>query len=784
MNNPKDNISNKFQTDTIQIDLRKWLFLLLSYWWLFALSLAIAIPSAYTYLRYTTYQYSARAVLLIKDAGRSGEISEQSILLAEDFTGGRKAMDNEIQILRSLPLMEKVIDTLGANVQYFRQGKIKERELYHESPILIDSFSLPLLKQSGVSFFIDIIDKKSFLLKRNEEDAGTSYEFSVPFLSVYGHYTISHVPNTSLIPGLYRIAISPIENIAKAYQSKVRVERVGDQRASSVLDLRLNDPVPKKAEDIINMLIDIYNQEEINDENQVLRNTIEFIDERVKTLTQELGAVERDIEKFKSSNAIITDNASSSLNFTLGEIRSSIQEVSSFEVKKNLLSSLESFLVENRETFQLIPANLFADNPVLSSLVNQYNSSLLQRDQLAITASPQNPTRIALEKQLMDLRELIIETIRNLQKDLQIPIDKAQKEIQDLELEMSTIPNIEKVLLEKKRTQTIKESLFLFLLQRREEAALSEAVTTASTRLLDRARSSKSPVTPKRKVILMAAFVLGLLIPILLIILYSLLETKVNSEEIVKSLVSIPILGRIGHNKGSEKIVVKAGDRSVVNEMFRSLRTNLNYLNLEGKKQVLLVTSSVSGEGKSFIAINLGIALSLSDKKVILIGLDLRKPKMASYLGVQKNAAGITNYLIGKSTLKDIITPFEGNPNLSYISSGPIPPNPAELILSDRMGQVIQELQKEYDYVLIDSPPIGLVSDALLLRKFVSNILIVVRHQFTRKIMLRNLEDMYQREELEKAHIILNGIKRSNNYYGYGGYHYGYGNGYGYYKND
>jgi len=262
------------------------------------------------------------------------------------------------------------------------------------------------------------------------------------------------------------------------------------------------------------------------------------------------------------------------------------------------------------------------------------------------------------------------------------------------------------------------------------------------------------------------------------------METTIQSEETVKSLTNIPILGRITHHKKDEKIVVKTGDRSAINEMFRLLRTNLNYLNPDSDKQVLLITSSVSGEGKSFIAINLAIALSLSNKKVVLLGLDLRKPKMASYLGVDHKSAGISNYLIGKSTLNDIVHQFQDNPNFSYISSGPIPPNPAELILSDRMKQLIDELQEDYDYILIDSPPIGLVSDALQLRDYVSNILIVVRHQLTRKVMLKNLEEMYKNKDLENSVIILNDIKRNRSSYGYGygygygGYHYGYGQGY------
>ncbi|MEM8910099.1 MAG: Wzz/FepE/Etk N-terminal domain-containing protein, partial [Bacteroidota bacterium] len=354
-----------------------WLFRLLAHWWLFVLFLGITLPLGHAYLRYATYQYSARALLLIKDVGRSGDISEESILLTEGFSGGRKAMDNEIQILRSLPLMEKVIETLGANISYFRKGTIKERELYHNSPLVIDTFSLSPSRTSGVSFFVQAGDKESFILKANEEDEGSRHQYGIPFISKFGYFSISYVPGQSLTPSLYRISIRPIESIARNYQSKLRVERVGDQRASSVLDLRLNDPVAQKAEDIINTLISIYNEEEVKDENQVLRNTINFIDQRVKILTQELDSVEGGIQRFKSQNAIITENAESSMSFTLGEIRTSIKAVSDFEVKKNLLSTLEAVLTKDGKSFELLPSNLIADNPVLSGLVTQYNGLVL-----------------------------------------------------------------------------------------------------------------------------------------------------------------------------------------------------------------------------------------------------------------------------------------------------------------------------------------------------------------------------------------------------------------------
>ncbi len=767
------------QFEVVRIDFQKWLGKVISYWWLFILSLGLFIGLGYLYLRYTTYQYSTKAILLIKDAGNSGVISEEAILLGQGFTGGGKSMDNEMQILRSLTLMEKVISKLGCNITYFRQGAVKEKEFYRTAPIQIDTFALSDRQRGSASFYIEMIDNSSFSLKGDPDDEdGEIHYYNKPFYSDYGYFRISAVAPELIVPGTYHIIIRPAIKVARNYQSGLRVERLGNIYSSSVLSLKLRDPVPRKAEDILNTLIEVYNEEEIRDENTILRNTLRFIDDRVALLANELNLVEGDIERFKSRNAITGETAAGSMSFATQEIRSAYQDISAFEVRKSLLASLESFMVQERASYELIPTNLNVDNPVLSSMVERFNEMVLERDRLIKTASAKNPTRQALESQMKDIRLLIIETIQNLQKDLDIPIKKLEDEVASLQQSLENIPVVEQKLLEQVRMQSIKEELFLFLLKKREETALSEAVTTASTRIVEPARSSGSPIYPKNRLVYIASTLLGLLIPLVIIGLLSLLETKVDSEEMLKQLTSLPILGRIMQNASNERVVVKSGDRSAINEMFRQLRTNLSYLNLSRKKQILSVTSFVPGEGKTFIAINLAITLSLSNKKVVLVELDLRRPRVKTYLEREGRDIGVSNYLIGKNNVDEIIQPFDGAPNLSIITCGAIPPNPSELILSEKMKQLLDELSERFDYILIDNPPIGLVSDALLLRNMVDNMLIVVRHRYTRKAMIRNLEDLNRNGELPNAALVFNAIKEGRGYYGYGGYRYGYGEGY------
>jgi len=767
------------QQDFIQIDFQRWLSKLLAWWWLFLIMPVITVAGGYLYLRYTTYEYATKATVLFKDAGQSGVLSEEGILLGQGLTGGGKSMDNEMQILKSLPLMEDVVKRLNLDISYYRQGKFKEEEYYENTPVRVDTFSLIGGGNYGISFFIQTLDNNRFVWKRTEEEEGEIYYYDIGFNNDLGYFKISVPKSDFFSPGTYRINIAPTENIAQRYSSNLRIERVGDVFSSSILDLKLQSPTPKKAEDIINTLIEVYNNEEIEDENTILRNTLKFIDDRIDILTKELSVIEGGLERFKSRNTIMTESAASSRGFAIGELRAALQQQSDYEVQRSILSSLENFLTLERSIFELIPANLTTETPTLSAMIERHNNMVLERNRLMTFATEENPSRKQLERELLANRALIVETIQNLNKDLEIPIQQVQRKIAQLENSMTSVPSMERNLIEQTRMQSIKENLFLLLLQKREETALSEAVAAASTRIIDMARSTKLPVYPKKKLIYVASFLIGLLIPLVIISIRALFNTKIESEDDVKLLTSIPIYGRIAENKGNERLVVKAGRRSAVNEMFRELRTNLNYLDINQEKKIFSVTSYVPGEGKTFVAINLAITLALTNKKVVIVELDLRKPRFQTYIGLENNDKGVTNYLIGKSSLEEIKRTFTENENLTIISSGPIPPNPSELILSEQMESLVQQLHEQYDYVIFDNPPIGLVSDALLLRKYINNLLIVTRHRYTRKVMIRNLEEMNQNGELPNAGIIINGIKQRGNYYGYGNYRYGgYGKGY------
>ena len=765
--------NTKQGTETLVIDIKNIIHIVLRHWWLYLICLGIAIFAGKLYLRYVDFEYSSDTILLIKNTGRSSGVSEQSILLSEaGISAGGKSLDNEMQILKSLTLMEMVANRLDLNVSYFRIGNVKQTELYTQSPFLLHSHQL----QTGIdycSFYLTIFDYETFILKLNEDDEnGKKFYFGVPFETEHGTFQINLNPKIAIVKGDYRLDITSSLYAAQNYQSKLNIERVGGQNSSSILRLSILDPVAQKTVDILNTLVDVYNIEEIKDENQVYVNTLDFINGRVNSLVGELDSVEGGIQRFKSANELITNSASASLNYTLKELRESLQQISEYEVKKEMLGSLET-LLKQKVNYNLIPSNLIANTPILSGLVIQYNSLAQQHKKLSATASELNPARIGLEEQINDVRDLIMETISGLKSDLQIPIAKVESNIASLKQSMGSVPGIEKRLIEKMRTQAVKEKLYLFLLQKREETALSKAVTTSKTRTIDKARLPGGPIFPKKKMIRAACIALGLIIPSILLLIIGLFKTKIESEESISKYTDIPILGKISWQKTKDSIVVTKGNRSEVNEMFRLLRTKLSFINPGNPRQKILVTSTIPGEGKTFITINLGIMLALSGKKVLLLGLDLRKPKMGTYLKAKHNI-GITNLLVGQNAMSEIIQKSEDNENLSFITSGAIPPNPSELILSDKMSAALKQLEEQYDYILIDTPPIGLVSDALLLRDFADNMIVVVRQDYTKKEMIKNLEEMNKKDEIKNVSIVFNGVKKGKGYYGYGNYNKGY----------
>ena len=769
--NKTDSSSNP----NLVINIRVFINKLLTKWWLILIFLTLSVIGGQLYLRYSTPLYLAKAKLMIKGAGRGSELSELGILSGEfGISGASKDLSNEIEILYSRPLLLATISDIGGDVTYTLLGNIKNAEVYTESPFIVSSYELKEDVKT-TSFFIEIGYYDTFIFKTKLENSGDIHSFGEEFESSFGRFKLIKNEKSKLVPGTYQVLITNPEALTNFYKSRLNIEIVGSI-GSNIIELSFNHPVPQKAEDFINGLISNYNSAEIEDNTEVLSSTIDFIEQKIRNLTDELDLVESELQDYKSSNEIISQTAESSSNYLIQELRTAISQLSALEVDRAMLLELKDRLTNISKGFDLLPTGLTAADASLSTLITEYNQLLIQRNRLIETVTEKSPIISNIDNQLGDYKQLIIESIGYLLSDLKIPLASVERKISGLENKLKAVPSIEKELLERLRKQSIKEELYLFLLQKKEQTELSKAIYKADTRLIESAKSSGSPVFPRKRLILIGSVALGTILPLLIIGLIFIFRDTLESEEELNEITAIPILGRVPHYKSKSNLIFTDSRRSVRMEMFRLLRTNLDYLNLNHHQQTLIITSPMSGDGKSVTAINLAISLAMTSKSVVIIDLDLRKPRVGVYLEIAENK-GVTNYLTGKADLDEILVEKEGVDGLKIITSGPLPPNPAELILSDKTRKLISELKLKFDYVIIDSPPIGIVADSLLLQKQVTNTIVVARLEYTKKKMLRFVEELNTKDQLTNPTIILNDIKRQGTS-GYGGYYSEVGQGY------
>ncbi|MEN0003594.1 MAG: polysaccharide biosynthesis tyrosine autokinase [Bacteroidota bacterium] len=779
------NDTDPFAFEEKPFDLRGFLYkYLFRYWYLYILFVALAGTGAWLYLRYSTPVYEVKGTLLIKSnqSTTGSGASEELILQDLGLMGGDKNVSNEIQILKSRTLMEQVVQELGLNIRIFSEGRVKTTEIYKsKAPFQFLQAELDSASY-GKRYFLQIVDEQNFQWGR-KLDAMETHRFGDVLITESGNFIINRTEKQFSKATPYIIRFQEPESMAKSYASKLRIKTVGDW--SSVLELSMQDEVPDRAADAINKLTEVYNEAAIEDKNKVSKNTLDFIDDRLELLTQELTEVETDVEAYKRRNQITT-NAGAEVNLLYSELSRIDEQLTSLMIQEQVLDAVEDYISDDANLDKPIPFSSGIDNSALSSLITSYNQMLVERDRLRRSATANNPILQEAEAQVSSMRVTVLQSLRNIIREVQANISALKTQKQQAQSGITTVPRKERELLEIQRQRAIKEQLYLYLLQKREETALSMAVTVANSRVIDRAQqSSNKPVKPQPPTIYGLAFVLGLGVPAGLIVLRVLLDDTVRTEDDLKNQIDTPILGGVAIKRGEEQIIVRKGSRSAVAEMFRLLRTNLQFVDSEATgAKAILITSSMSGEGKSFITANLGMAFALSQKKVVLLGCDLRKPKLGRYLGAESGSKGITNYLIGEATLDDVLQPTDHDPNLFYISSGPIPPNPSELLINHRMDELMEALKSDFNLILIDTPPVGLVADALLLNKYISSALFVVRMGRTKKGMLKVIEEISRQEKLNRVSVVMNGLLRKKGYgYGYG-YGYSYGYGYGYYEED
>lgn len=738
------------------------------YWPLFVIASVFAVIAAYIYLRYATPIYKISATLLIKEDAKA---VEKSIIELMDPLGSGKKVDNEIEILRSRTMAKAVIRNLNLYGEIFERGRLRDVSVYNNGPVrvnFLDPDSIGAMESSVVDLKYDAEQKKVTL-------ADKVYALNDTVSTRWGRIVINPVAGfnpASMKNKLFYLRVTGEKALALQFLGNLKVMPTNKQ--ANVLRLEYINTVPERGQDMLNELMRAYDAASIDDKNKTASKTMAFVEDRLRIITGELNQVEGEIEKYKTDQNIVDISEQSKM--FLEAVRDNDSKLSDAELQLSMLDAIEKYVTGRKADEKLVPATLGISDPVLLELVGDLQTTEMQLERLKKTTGENSPLLTSLTDQAEKLRPAILQNIRSLRANLQAGKDKLSSQNARFMGMLKGVPGKERTLLEVSRQQVIKNNIYTFLLEKREETALQYAAAISDSRIIDIAEADTYPFSPKKSMVMALAVIAGLASVAGFIALKDMMNHKVMFRADIEKGTSAPIIGEIMFEANGGGIAITDGKRTPVAEQFRALRTTLSYIGINGDHKTIMVTSSISGEGKSFVAINLAISLSLTKKKVVILEFDLRKPKVSKILNVPHHP-GISNYLVGQAVLGDILKkPIEGNEYLHLLSAGIIPPNPTELILNGRLEHLLATLRATFDYIIIDTAPVAPVTDARLLAPFADATIYVVRHERTPKFHLKMIEELYEQGDLGKLNIVFNGLKMR----GVPGYGYAYGNGYGY----
>ncbi|GGF17779.1 GumC family protein [Hymenobacter cavernae] len=741
------------------------------YWYLFALGLLVALAGAWLYLRYTVPQYSINMTILIKDKKDEPQQRREERFNDPSEAVTSKNIDNEILLLKSTSLMQRVFTNLDMQAAYYVKGRVGKQELYGENlpcRLLISRLDSSAFNKQVL---LQVVDGTHFTLSEGEKTPQT-YAFGQLLHTPYGEFTVVSTP-ANLAPFRKHpllIRFQDRRELASSYAKKLNVSTINKQ--ASLLSLNVTDAVPERGEAVLNKLVEVYNQETVEDKNQLASNTIRFIDDRLKYLESDLTSVEKNVEDFQRKNKVV--DVTSQVQQSLQEASGYNKQLADYEIQLEVMNSIEQYINQPTDPNQLIPGTLSVQDPTLSGLITKFNELQLERERMLRTAQADNPVVLTMTDQLTNLRASILENLRSLKSNLTITRRNLQAKSGQFGSRMQQMPTIERGLQEISRQQDLKRDLYLYLLQKREEAALSLAATVSAARVIDAADAGENPVSPQKPAVLAIALMLGLGLPFAFVYVKNMFNDKVQTLQEVAWATGVPVLGELAHNRTREALVISPSTRSPLAEMVRLLRTNLQLATAGSANQVLLVTSSRSGDGKTFVSLNLAASLLLAGKKVVLVNLDLRKPDSLSEAGVT-NGLGVSEYLTDETVRVDaLVQPSPVVEGLYVIGAGALPENPAELLLSPRVNQMLKVLKESFDHIILDSAPIGQVADAYSVAPYVDATLYVVRYNVTQKAQLQVINKLRSEHTFNQLMVVLNDA-RPNNLSAYG-----YGQGYGY----
>ena len=735
------------------------------YWYLFLLSIIICLSISYAYLKYYAVpEYAISSSLLVKEDKGGGAGSEESFNL--NIFASSKNLNNEIEILESSSLMERVVGALGLTTTYHKVGSFRNIELYGTQPpikVVVDKLNPNISNQDVV---ITLKEGNRFDLEEN--DKHTSYSFGQQIHRPYADFTIVADSNAQLLNSYANskliVGLHSLKTVASNFSQSIAIKPVS--KDATVVKVSMTDAIPERGRDIINKLVEVYNQEALEDKNQTATNTIHFLDERLKFLTSELTGVEKKVQKYKSENEV-TDMTSQASSY-LEQANDYNKKLSDWDTQISVLKSIESYLTKNGNQYRLVPSALGIQDPTLSALIGKFNELQFERERMLRTTELSNPLVVNIDQQLTNLQSNILENLRNIKNGLLITSNNLRANSGQFKSRIQQVPMLERQLQDINRQQETKQKLYLYLLQKREEAGLSLAGAVANTRVIDSATSTDYPIRPSKQIIYLAALLIGLLVPFAVIYSKELFNDKVETRQDVEHHTITPIIGELAHNTQGPLVMTK-GNRSSLAEMFRLIRTNLHFAATSPNDKVILVTSSMSREGKTFISLNLGATLVLAGKRAVVLEMDLRQPALLNMLGLSTQL-GITDYIQSEDvTIESLLQPVPQVEGLFVIGAGQLVSNPAELMMSSKMGYLLNELRESFDNVIIDTAPVGKVADVFTLHRYVDQTVYVVRNGFTLKKQIELIDNILRSGKLPNPLIILNDVRtKLKNSYGYG----------------
>ena len=784
------------------IDVKELLFKYLIHWPWFVGTVVACLIAAWVYLYMSTPVYNISATVLIKDdkkGGSAGMLSGLESLGLDGMVSSSQNIDNEIEVLRSKTIVKEVVEDLGLYISYTDEDEFPSRNMYKTSPVQVsltpqeaDLLEEPMIvemtlqPQGSMDVTVKIDDdeyQKHFekLPAVFPTDKGTLAFFLTPDSVLSSKKTLEETTDLEKTTRNITATINKPLTVAKWCCKNMTIEPTS--KTTSVAVISLKNSNVQRGKDFINKLLEMYNINTNNDKNEVAQKTAEFINERISIISKELGSTEKDLESFKRG-AGITDLTSDAQIALTGSAEYEKKRVEN-QTQINLLQDLQKYM--RNEGYEVLPSNIGLQDVNLAAAINRYNDVLVERKRLLRTSTENNPTIINLDTSISAMKENVQVSLDRVLRGLFITKADLDREANRYSRRISEAPGQEREFVSIARQQEIKAGLYLMLLQKREENAITLAATANNAKIIDDAIADDAPVSPRSKITYLIALILGVGIPVGVIYLLELTKFKIEGRADVEKLTSAPIVGDIPLTDEKQgAIAVFENQNNLMSETFRNVRTNLQFM-LGNDKKVILVTSTVSGEGKSFISGNLAISLSLLGKKVVIVGLDIRKPGLNKVFNISKREQGITQYLANpERNLMDLVQLSDVSKNLYILPGGTVPPNPTELLARDGLDKAIETLKKNFDYVILDTAPVGMVTDTLLIGRVADLSVYVCRADYTRKNEYTLINELIDGNKLPNLCTVINGLdlkkRKYGYYYGYGKYgkYYGYGKRYGY----